>query len=72
MNLLRRILRIEDKQYLAESTAVSEAIFAAQKEKQETARRIEKRANQQALSMRSSEMVLNTWQGASAILRDRQ
>lgn len=70
MNLLRRILRIEDKQYTAESAAVSEAIFAAQKEKQETARRIEKRAHQQAL--RSSDMVFNTWQGASSILRDRQ
>lgn len=70
MNILRRILRIEDKQYIADATAVSEEIYAAQREKQENARRIENRANQQTLNIRSSERVLNTWQGASAILRD--
>lgn len=70
MNLLRRILKLEDKQYIADATAVSEEIYAAQQEKQENARRIENRANQQALNIRSSERVLNTWQGASAILRE--
>lgn len=70
MNLLRRILRIEDKQYKADATAVSKEIYAAQREKQENARRIENRANHQSLTIRSSDRVMDTWQGASAILRD--
>lgn len=70
MNLLRRILKIEDKQYLADASAVSEEIYAAQQEKKRNARRIEDGANQQALNIRSSDRVLDIWQGASAILRD--
>lgn len=72
MNLLRRILKIEDKQYLADATAVSEEIYAAQQEKKRNARRIEDGANQQALNIRSSDRVLDIWQGAAAILRDDQ
>lgn len=71
MNILRRILRLEDKQYLADASAVSEEIHAAQQEKQANARRIETRANQQTLSLRSSDRLLDTWQGAAAILRDK-
>lgn len=71
MNLIKRFLGIEDRDYTAAAAAISEEIHAAQMEKQRNARRIEDGANQQALSIRSSDRVMNTWQGASIILRDQ-